>query len=74
MGADLYESYCGSILATSYIITYVVGDCCGVSRVVFGDSRFDFPDEVCSYVGCFGVNTAADTCEEGLCRCDECHI
>ena len=30
----------------SYIITYVVGDCCGVSRVVFGDSRFDFPDAV----------------------------
>ena len=49
----------------SDVVSDVVGYDCGVAGVVFGDSGFDFADEVGSYVGGFGVDASADSGEEG---------
>ena len=50
----------------AHVVTDVVGDHTGVSRVVFGNSRLDLADEVGAHVGAFRVNPAADTSE----KCD----
>ena len=46
------------------VVTDVVGDGGGVTGIVFGDTGFDFTDEVSTDVGGFGVDTAAHTAEE----------
>ncbi len=46
------------------VITDVIGDNSGVSRVIFRDTGFDFTDKVGTDVSRFGINTAADTTEE----------
>ena len=51
----------------AYIIAYVIGDGCGIARVVFGDTGFHFTHEVGSYVGGFRIDTAAHACKQGLC-------
>ena len=46
------------------VITDVIGDNSGVSRVIFRDTGFDFTDKVSADVSSFGIDTAAYTAEE----------
>ena len=46
------------------VVTDVVGDGGGVTGVVFGDTGFEFTDEVGTDVGGFGVNATAHTGEQ----------
>ena len=42
------------------VVADVIGDHGWVARVVLGDARFDFSDEVSADIGCFGVNAATE--------------
>ena len=58
--------------AVSDIIANVVGDDCGVPRIVFGYSGLDFADEVGSHVRPLGEDAAAQTREDRDQRAAEC--
>ena len=50
------------------IVTDIVSDNSGVTRVILGDACLDLTDEVSTDIGCLGVDTAADTgkqCDRG---------
>ena len=45
------------------IVANIVGDNCGVTRIVFRNTCFDFTDKIGADVGSFCEDTAADTGE-----------
>ena len=49
----------------AHVVAHVIGDYGGISRVVLGDARFNFADQVRAHVGGLGVDAAADPREEG---------
>ena len=52
----------------SYVVSYVVGNRCRVAGIVFGDVCLYFTYQVGTYVGRFGIDTTAYTCEQSLGR------
>ena len=48
----------------TYVVAYVVSDNRGVTRVIFRDTSFYFTYQVSTNVGCFCVDTAANTTEQ----------
>jgi hypothetical protein len=48
----------------TYVITHVIGDGSGVTRIIFRNSGFYFTYKVGTDVGSFGINTATYTCEK----------
>ena len=48
----------------SDVVSHIVCNRCRVARVVLGDSRFYFSDEVSSHIGRFRVDATAHSCEE----------
>ena len=59
-----FENVGGHSGAVADVVADVVGDGRGITGVIFGNSRFNFADQVGSHVGCLGVNAAADSHEE----------
>ena len=47
------------------VVAHVVGDDTGVARVILGNTRLDFADEVGADVGSLGEDAAADAVEDG---------
>ena len=50
--------------AVTDVVAHVVGDHTGVAGVVFGDTGFDFTDQVGADVGALGEDAAAETRED----------
>ena len=64
-GADVgFEEVSAHTGDVTDVVTDVIGDGSGVTRIVFGDTGFDFADEVGADVSSFCVDTAAAPCEE----------
>ena len=61
VGLEQVGSHAGAI---ADVVAHVVGDHRRISRVVFGNSGFDFSDQVGADVGSFGVDAAAQTGED----------
>ena len=63
-----FVEVCAHARNVSDVIADVVGDGGGVSRIVFGNSRFDFTDQVCTDIGRLRVDTPANAGKERLQR------
>ena len=50
----------------TYVVTYVIGNCSRVTRVILRNTGLDFTYQVSTNVGCLCVDTAAHTCK----KCD----
>ncbi len=65
-GADIgFEEVRTHTSNVTNVVTNVISDCCGVTWVIFGDTCFDFTDEVSTDVSSFGVDTTTNASEEG---------
>ena len=45
----------------TYIITNIISDRCRVTWIIFRDPCFHFTNQVGAYIGCFCINTSANT-------------
>jgi hypothetical protein len=59
------EQIRGHAGAVADIVAHVVGDSCGIARVVLGDAGLDLADEIATDIGAFGEDAAAETSEDG---------
>src|SRR5690606_30498326 len=59
-----FEHVGGHARTVAYVITDVIGNNRRITRVVFGDTGFDFTDEVSSDVGGFGVDSTTHAHKE----------
>ena len=57
--------------AVTHVVTDVVGNGCGIARVVFRNAGLDFTDEIAADVSAFCKDAAAETCEDRNERCAE---
>ncbi len=65
------EEVGGHARAVADVVADVVGDRCGVARIVLGDSRLDLADQIGTDVGGLREDPATDTQEEGQQRAAE---
>ena len=49
----------------AHVVAHIVGDDPRIARVVLGNTRFDFADQIRANVSRFGENSAADTIKDG---------
>ena len=47
--------------AVADIVTHVISDRCRIAWVVFVQVLFDFPDQIRTHIGGFGVNAATES-------------
>ena len=51
----------------TYVVTYIIGNRCRVTRVIFGNTGLNLTYQVGAYIGSFRINTSTYTGKERLC-------
>ena len=59
------EQVCASAGTVADVVAHQIGDDSRVARVVLGNIRLDLADEICSDVGCLGIDASTDLGKEG---------